>query len=243
MKYLFIGGPQRSGTTAFVSLINRHPKVALGVERYKNVYGKISEVTPQLFEPERFFASPEGGDGINWGRYGDIDLFKKKFERAAYRGDKVPHIMRYQARISEAMPNSKFIIMYRNIERVCASWNRRALDEKDAWNTENDFRKAVEVINDELRRTLKFSRTNPDRCMVVRYENIFGESGKETMGSILSWLDLPVDERVLKALHLNEVRVVPNIKSKPLLELEGQRDFVLSNIDWAVIREIDSLAV
>ena len=243
IKYLFVGGPQRSGTTAFAAMMNRHPQIAIGIERYKNVYGKLPQITPDLFEAKRFSSHEEGEADVDWKRYGGKEQFGLKLARALCRGDKLPHIMRFQRRISEGLPDAKFLIMYRDIHRVCASWNRRALDEKDNWLLENDFRKAVEVINDELSKALQFHKKSPDRCLLVRYENVFGEAGQASMTKILDWLGLKADPSLLKALQVNNDRITPKIMDKPLLELEGQRDFVLAGIEWETVREIEALAV
>jgi hypothetical protein len=242
MKYLFVGGPQRSGTTAFVSMLNRHPQIALGVERYKRLYGKKGEASPALFEAERFFAIQPDETNVEWSRYGDRKTFERKFLTATYRGDKVPNILRYQERLSSGLPGAKFLIMYRDVNRVCGSWNRRALDDRDAWDVENDFRMAVSVINDELTRALRFHRRRPDRCLIVRYENIFGEAGRETLSKILDWLGLPFDEQMAKALEDNREKA-SKVQSKPLLELDGQREFVKAGIDWEVIKEVEMVAI
>jgi hypothetical protein len=244
-KYLFIGGPARSGTTAFAQLINRHRRIAIGIERYKFIYPNASrraEIGPQLFEAGRFFRFDPSETNIGPARLGPLDVFQRKFAAAVYRGDKIPHIMRYRRIIDKALPGSRFIIMYRDVNRICSSWNQRALNSQDHWAEKNDFRVAVTAINTELSAAVRFQRKFPHRCLIVRYENIFGSAAVETMQRILDWLGLPHSPHLLKAVQTNLTKA-EIIRAKPLLELEGQRQFIRSEINWSVIQQVETVAI
>src|SRR3954447_3438832 len=122
MRYLFVGGPARSGTSAFVNLLNCHPRIALGTERYKRLYkahpnglnaifarwwaGKNrnqGDIGPHLFETERFFRYDKAETNIGAAKLKN-PKFGRKFERATYRGDKVPSVMRFYPQLSEKIP-------------------------------------------------------------------------------------------------------------------------------------------
>jgi sulfotransferase family protein len=264
MKYLFIGGPARSGTTGFAQLINRHPQVALGIERYKFLYPGASryflypgvirrllylgavrrhdEIGPQLFEADRFFRFDPSETNIGPERLGPLEAFQQKFETSLYRGDKIPHIMRYRQILDKALPGCRFIIMYRDVNRICSSWNQRAQNSKDRWAEENNFTKAVGAINRELGAAVQLQKTSPDRCLIVRYENIFGSAAIETMGRILDWLGLAHSPHLMKAVQGNLVKA-EQIRSKPLLELDGQQEFIQAEINWSVINEAEAAAI
>jgi hypothetical protein len=245
MKYLFIGGPARSGTTGFTALINRHPRVALGIERYKFLYpnaNRHGEIGPQMFEAERFFGFDPRETNIGPARLGPLEPFKQKFEASIYRGDKVPHIMRYRRILDEALPGCRFIIMYRDVNRICSSWNHRAQNSKDHWAENNNFKIAVGAINKELGAAVQYQKKFPDRCLIVRYESIFGSGGVEAMRRILDWLDLAHSPHLIKAVQGNLLKA-ENIRSKPLLELEGQREFIQTEINWSVINQAEAVAI
>ncbi|NEP86465.1 MAG: sulfotransferase [Okeania sp. SIO2C2] len=66
-KYLFVCGCARSGTTAITKLLNAHPLIAIGVERYKH-YAKqdlIHKLSPALFKLSVFFDIREEQTNIN----------------------------------------------------------------------------------------------------------------------------------------------------------------------------------
>lgn len=245
MRYLFVGGPARSGTTGFAQLINRHPRVAIGIERYKFLYPNLmrrSEVGPNLFQADRFFQFLPDETNIGPARLGSIDAFKEKHAVAAYRGDKIPHVMRYRRVLENAFPLCRFIIMYRDVTRICSSWNQRAQDTRDHWAEHNNFTNAVGAINRELGAAVRYQKKNQSRCLIVRYENIFGPGAVDTMKSVLDWLDLPHSPHLMKAVQANLVKA-EKIRAKPLVELEGQREFIRNEIDWAVIDQVENLAI
>ena len=242
-RYLFIGGPPRSGTTAFVRLMNKHPGIFLGSERYKFVYGKKQEdVGPHLFEAERFLQPTPDETNISQRQFKDPERAKARLDRAIYLGDKVPRIMRYQRILNERFPSSRFIIMYRDVHRVCSSWNRRAEDVNDNWPATNNFKVAVEAINSELRAAVAFCKDEPARCLIVRYENLFGPNGINALEKILDWLKIRHHPRIMDAIDANQ-STATQIQSKELLELEGQREFIADHIDWGIIRQAEALAV
>jgi len=243
VRFLFIGGAARSGTTAFVRLLNRHPAIALGIERYKFVYGKRPEhVGPHLFDSDRFFAFNNEETNILGTFLGPIEDFKVKFENAAYRGDKIPSVMRYRNNLIKKLPGCKFIILYRDIYRVCSSWNQRAQDPNDRWGAHQDFTAAVKAVNRELSSAVDLRQRQPARCLIVRYENIFGPNALSTMSTIVGWLKVGPHPRFMKAVELNREEAM-RLREKPLLEHEGQREFIKKHIDWAVTEKAEALAV
>ena len=241
MRYLFVGGPARSGTSAFTRLINTHPSIVLGMERYKFFYPKRS-VSPDLFEDPRFFNPQPDETNVSMARMGDVDVLRRNFESAEYRGDKVPHILRYYKHFNEYLPGCKFIIMYRNIHRICSSWNVRAERKGDSWSPTNDFRVAVDAVNKELRSAVNLHKEQPSRFLIARYENVFSSTSLDTMGKILDWLEVKPHPQLAMAIEKN-MKIAERIKNKPLLEYDGQREYIQQNIDWPVIERVESIAV
>src|ERR1700749_3229545 len=52
-RHLFVAGCPRSGTSALVFLLNEHPRIALGFERFKRTRALLD---PWHFAPAQFFA-------------------------------------------------------------------------------------------------------------------------------------------------------------------------------------------
>jgi hypothetical protein len=264
MRYLFVGGPARSGTSAFAHLLNHHPRIALGMERYKYLYNLrtkkhasfwwpnwvqwltghdpiAKDIGPHLFESERFFRFDNAETNIGAARLGN-PKFKRKFERATYRGDKVPSMMRFYQSLNKGLPESRFIIVYRDVYRVCSSWNKRAQDPEDHWPATKNFKVAVDAINLELSRAANFQSEHPGRCLIIRNENIFGPDGLDTLAALLDWLELRRHPSITLALK-KKMEIAERLKDKPLLEYDGQRDYIQQNIDWSVIGRIEAVAL
>jgi hypothetical protein len=223
--------------------MNRHPGIFLGSERYKFTYGKAhDDVGPHLFETDRFLHPTPNETNVSQRHLRDPERAKVKLDRAGIVGDKVPRIMRYHRILSERFPASQFIIMCRDVHRVCSSWNRRAEDVNDHWPATNNFKVAVESINYELRAAVAFCKEEPARCLIVRYENLFGPDGSIALGKILDWLKVRHHPRIIDAISANQ-STASQIRDKQLLELEGQREFIQNNIDWGIVRQAEALAV
>lgn len=242
-RYLFVGGPPRSGTTAFTNLLNSHPKIALGLERYKFIYGPHpDEVSEDLFKRERFFQLEERETNVKSPKMMNSDQFKKKFDRVVYKGDKVPNILRYHRTLNERLLRCRYIILYRNVYRICSSWNVRAKNPNDHWPEKNDFRVAVDAINKEMALAAVLQRKQPQRYLIVRYENVFGENGHATVARTLDWLKLKEHPRVMKAFA-NSRKIAAKVEEKPLVELDDQREFVDRNINWSVVKQVEAVAI
>ncbi len=85
--HLFVAGCPRSGTSALAFLLNEHPRVALGFERYKRVRAQLD---PFHFTPAQFFAPVLAETDIR----GELlyARLRARWESGAVRamGDKVP---------------------------------------------------------------------------------------------------------------------------------------------------------
>ena len=132
-RTLIVGGCPRSGTTALARLLNCHPRVLLGDERY---YWRFEngELAPGLFEPGRFFDLQEAD------RHWDEDRPPlpegagcDRFEDAAWVGDKYPPLWRAYGAIAERLPDAQILCVVRNPLSVAESYAARAADEDDGW--------------------------------------------------------------------------------------------------------------
>jgi len=67
MKYLFVAGCPRSGTTALVKILNSHDQIILGMERFKYV----NKITPNHFTKTNFLALDKQENNIDsWKKLG-----------------------------------------------------------------------------------------------------------------------------------------------------------------------------
>jgi hypothetical protein len=236
-NYLFVCGAPRSGTTATAQLLNRHPDIAIGIERYKNL--GAAGLGERLFDRERFFDFRETDTNVR--ALSTYARLEKKYDDAKWVGDKVPrYYTRYEA-LFEKFKESVVIFVLRDIHAVASSWNKRAEDPEDTWPEANDYVQAVREWNEALERTLAYKQKYRNRLMIIEYEKLF--SG-----------DILVLKRILRRLELDAPRsMVRQFRKmtqswsershKPAAEREGQRAFIREHADMKKCAQLKRLAV
>lgn len=205
-EFVFVHGQPRSGTSALVQVLNAHPDLAIGMERYQRLWSpeRIGELQPPLFEGDRFFDFSDGltsnapsraPDGGVWGRfYADLE---PKWETARYRGDKVLTLK--LLRLWDAFPDARVVTIVRPIEQIAHSYAERAAraarsegpggSGRDTWGRDNDAQRAVRIANRMLAKIRQASTRFPDRLLVVDYDRFF--TSPASLAAVLSFLSLP----------------------------------------------------
>ena len=190
-KYLFICGCPRSGTTALVRLLNSHPSLAIGMERYKYYASqqKINKINPSAFKSDSFFDLQDNQTNINWKYFYD-ELEPKYQSGVKYLGDKYPHYYRFYNRINKNLGDVRWIFIVRNIASIARSYNARAADLQDSWSADANFTKAVDHWNESLTETWKYQKNNPKpKLFVCEYERLFSYD-LDYLNSLLDFLKL-----------------------------------------------------
>lgn len=230
-KFLFVTGVARSGTTALTVLLNTHPDIALGLERYKFLYTRDKEenLSPGLFEPDRFFSQSEDETNVPLTKYGDESVFRRKLADAAYVGDKYPRLTTRIRILDERFPDPRVIFIFRDPMRVASSWEVRANNEKDRWDPSRDFKAAVEGMNDAFLAARKLGRQRPDRFLIVEYERIFAPDNVTTVAAIFDWLGLDFHPSVRDKWVGNQ-ETFRIVQAKPLAPID--QTYVKKHIDW-----------
>ncbi|RYG98832.1 MAG: sulfotransferase [Alphaproteobacteria bacterium] len=200
-RFLFLCGVPRSGTTAFAELLNLHPQIAVGVERYKSLAmsGKtIDQFTPGLFDKERFFDFRETDTNVR--ADAAYEIMRNKYSEAKWVGDKVPRYYTKLRFIFERFPNPIVFYIVRDIYDVSQSWNARARNEKDRWPSENDYQKAPDEWNKGNALALKWLDEAPENFFVVSYKSLFS-SGEDKVRLILEKLDLTMNDDFVRGYN------------------------------------------
>jgi hypothetical protein len=145
--HLFIAGCPRSGTSAAAFLLNEHPQVALGFERFKHTRALLD---PFHFTPAQLFAPVLAETDVR----GEL-LYARLRARwdsgaVAVVGDKVPLYWRVLPELLERFPRGRLVLLMREPGDVAASFERRARDPEDWWPAENDRTLAVQMWNEAL---------------------------------------------------------------------------------------------
>ncbi|MDJ0655476.1 MAG: sulfotransferase [Xanthomonadales bacterium] len=234
MKYLFVGGCPRSGTTALLQLLNSHPGIALGKERYKNVQG----LTPRHFETDQFLhPSAEETNLLDMDHYAAL---RRKMRRGdiLYIGDKTPGYYRRISELSQAFEQARFLMIWRDPVRVASSFQHRAQRAAGGWSEEHDYRNAIRQWNSSLTRYRQFMRQGGHgQLMLLHYEWLY--SGDfEYLRSVFRFLGLDVTDEVIES-YVHIARRWNRVRKKSLCLTEEQIGEVKAGTDpeleaWAL---------
>lgn len=187
-KHLFVMGCDRSGTTAFVDLLNSHPRLCIGMERYKHYVSTPERLTPALFEPEEFFNLRTDQTNIKWDRI--YKALRPKYETAAYVGDKVPRYFTILEDIRRQFPSCQFVFLARDPYDVARSWKRRAMDPNDHnWPRSHGVERAIAVWNSSLSAYRAAAKIRCEDLFFLRYEAIFSRD-TSSLAKLLNTLGL-----------------------------------------------------
>ena len=170
----FVFGCSRSGTTALTRLLNLHPEVAIGFERFAKL-AKSGQLSPDLFEAGRF-ADFRPEDSF-WGETGwaDTPWRQKVLDRyagARIVGDKLPQLAGQMDQL-QRFPGAKVIFIVREPLGVAKSFNTRAMNPRDAWRPERDWRASVTEFNRAMADMAEFVRAGTHETLVVNYNTVF----------------------------------------------------------------------
>jgi hypothetical protein len=196
-RHLFIAGCPRSGTSALAFLLNEHPQLVLGFERFKRVRAQLD---PFHFTPAQFFSPVAAETDIR----GELlyERLRARWERGSVTaiGDKVPLYTRVLPQLLERFPDGRMVVMVREPVDVAASFRRRAADPQDWWPAGNDHRLAVAMWNEALAaaRAAELGGEG-ERILLLPYEPLL--AGEERwLDVLLAFIGLPSTAR-LRAEH------------------------------------------
>jgi hypothetical protein len=225
-NYVFICGAPRSGTTAITKLLNHHPSIAIGIERYKNVPSE--QLVPSVFTKERFFDFRPTDTNVSFVKH--YTRLAKKFDNVSWVGDKVPRYYTKYDLLLRNFPNCKIGYMLRHIHPLASSWNVRADEPTDSWPLANDYRRAVEDWNTSIGLTLRFLERYPDQLFVVEYERLFS-GDEDVLQAVFNELGITVpDATVVYFRKLTEGWA--DRSEKKLVKKPGQDEYIAANANW-----------
>jgi hypothetical protein len=139
--------------------------------------------------------------------------------------------------------DGKYIFIIRNIEDVASSFNVRAQNPKDKWPAVNDYKKAVEIWNESLKRALKAVNEGAG-IFIVSYEELFDSEIFDTSKLLLKMIDyLGVDiNSTVTEKHIKMCSdYLLKVKPKEKVVLEGQVEFINANADIKLFEKLKEL--
>jgi hypothetical protein len=239
-RYLFVCGVARSGTTALTKLLNAHPKIAVGIERFKYHLGKAANrnlSAQELFTAERFFDFRPTDTNVVATR--DYERLEAKFDACTVVGDKIPSLYRYADSLFVNFPGSTIVFITRDVETVAASWQKRADNPDDGWPDHNGHEAAVDEWNRGVEIALDLASRWPGRFLVVRYDQLFnGDPG--VLEALVSSLGLEPDRELADA-YRSSLEAAEAIERTPLPEPSLKR--VRERADYDAYGRLKALAI
>jgi hypothetical protein len=189
-KPLFICGCPRSGTSALRNVFNTDPRFALGMERYYSRGSINFNLQRSHFEKSRFYDLQEGD--TFWPSLDNCTSNEANFDKAHYRGDKIPLLYKNLQSLFAEIPDSTVLFIVRDIYEVAASYNTRAQDENDKlWARNQNFRVAVDDWNDSLVHLYQSCQERKENVIPIFFDDFF--SDETALANLMSKLGLTND--------------------------------------------------
>jgi len=202
-RTVIICGVARSGTTALARLLNAHPLVCIGLERYKFPWYRGKAFEPNLFEKDRFFDFQSDDTNILPGAdasYAQLySAMRKKWDLAQVLGDKIPHAFLRMDEFDAIYQGAQYLYIFRSVDEVASSWKARSLNELDrGWRRTDGCKQAVKAWNKGNKRILQRLGQYAGRIRVLSYDRIFcGE--RSELERLRAFLRLPSDSNLDEA--------------------------------------------
>ncbi|CAG9805094.1 unnamed protein product [Chironomus riparius] len=198
MPLIFIGGVPRSGTTLMRAMLDAHPEVRCGQE---------TRVIPRMLsyynnwlnsEKESMRLNEAGIDKnilANAVAQFCLEIIATHGEPANRLCNKDPLTLKFGVTLSELFPNIKFLFMVRDGRGTVHSIISRKVT-VTGFDLDN-YRASMSKWNRMIKTMfVQCELLGDDKCMIVHYEKLVLQP-KETMNSILDFLNLPWNENVL----------------------------------------------
>ncbi|SFL66887.1 Sulfotransferase family protein [Loktanella salsilacus] len=220
---LFVGGNPRSGTSALVSVLNSHPHVLMGMERFF-FRMQNKQIMPSDFEKDRFLDVQDSDTHEHVrSQFGTNPNIGARYDKAMIVGDKFPLIAEAYDHLTAHFPAARVLYIVRNPLSVMESYNRRMSDKSDSWS--KSAQDGLNEWNHSVAATLKRLETGQP-VTVVSYEKLF--ASRAAMDKLFTALG--VDPKAANAGQLDTiVAKAAELEAKEGARKEALRRYVMLN--------------
>lgn len=212
------GIPQRSGTTAFAEYLNLHPEILICIERYRY---RPRPLTPELFTFDRILDYRDGETTVPRERHVEL-LANKDPELLRWVGEKQPKLFKSYATLLRDNPGARFIVMYRPIEEVAASFKARARNPRDRWSADAGPKEAVRRWNLALNETRNFVEgVLQPSLLIIPYRPFFRQD-PVCLSRLAQFLEVDFDQELLDEWRRKSLKFSRKPQRERLDETEAQ---------------------
>lgn len=224
-QILFVSGTGRSGTSALVNVLNSHPKMLIGQERFFWKFRR-EEISPELFEKVRFLDVRRPEDTHNHAGLKQIgEAPSVRFDNAIYIGDKFPSLFRHFDYILPMFPDAKHLYIVRNPLSVIESYDVRYQDPSDSWSL--TWKDGMDAWNESVRKVARLPDQNMKNFLLIEYEELF--KSVDRLNALFRQLKLdPLDNEKLQSF----VAKFEALNNKAVIRRDDLRLYVSRNADW-----------
>lgn len=230
-RILLVTGCPRSGTTALVRLLNTHPAVAVGMERYTRRLLDTRRLEPELFEPDRFDTFVEGDCNRVSFDAKATQKARAKVGNAVIVGDKSPNPAEVFQAVTAMDNDVTVIVILRGPNAIARSFQVRAdrarTDAEAAryWPATRGFQRGISEFNRSIEATLAFAdrvKSDPElshrvRLKVVSYEALFQD--RRAAEALFGFLGLQAEDATGLDDIYKESEVLSNMRKAPIIDL------------------------
>lgn len=223
-----------------VDLLNQHPEIAIGKERYyyhaSSEYPNNFGLTADKFLPSKFF-DLHIGETFHENLSGQPPV--DKYVSASLVGDKIPKLLYHRESLQQHIPDCLIIYILRNPIDVAMSYKNRSSESDEIWTIleESAIRTAVDEWNTSLQQaSAAFQAFGRQQFLIISYERLtqVGEISR-----IMKFLSLPFESEFMRR-HARFVTVnAPTFGNDKVDRLiPREKEYILATFDQGLYRDV-----
>lgn len=213
-QLFFIAATEKSGTTWMQLMLDAHPEIACRGEGQfvsklsgllggaLNDYSKfIDGLNTKVFSETDGFPTFDREDLAHLIRM-SAGLLLSKYnvnDDTVAIGEKTPGNVRYLQALLSLFPNAKFVLMVRDVRDIIVSGHvhlKRQHGKAGEEPIEGYASRVARIWAQDIARAQAFMENNPDRCVLVRYEDVHAEPN-DAMVSIVNLIGVSPDPTII----------------------------------------------